>query len=179
MQTSIPIPILQRQKYAEGSKLAPFRDDRNTMQAWKKNEVVSRQVQAQLDGLQQMITKMGRQRRRILGAGFPPTWVWKQPYKEIDPALPVAQDTWVYISPNNTIVTTGLVDVVSGLTVKSCEGFWQAAKNVPRATSDGKYNVPVFPYPGATGTPTGSPGIVQGDLDSDTIFWYYLGQVAC
>ena len=73
MELNAPISILNRQRYSEGSSLAPFRDDRNTPQAWKKNQVVSKQGSASLDALQLMVTKLSRQRRKPLGGSAPQT----------------------------------------------------------------------------------------------------------
>ena len=103
---------------------------------------------------------------------------WQTPDKELDPTVAVSKNTFVYISPLNTLVTAGMTDVVSNSNVTSCEGIWQAAKAVPAAAS-GKYNVPVFPYSSGMGVspPSGSP--LVGDLDSSTIYWIYWGQVAC
>lgn len=107
------------------------------------------------------------------GGGFR----WQEPKKELDPTVAVAKDTWVYISPNNDLVLTGLTDLVSGINQKACEGTWIAAKAVPAKNGGGQYNVPTFPYPGATGTPSGSP--LAGDLDGADVFWIYRGQLAC
>lgn len=115
------------------------------------------------------------------GGGFR----WQSPNKELDPTLLVAKYTFVYITPGNDIVVTGLTDLVSNALTKACEGFWQANDDIPPKDGDGKYNVPVHPYPSATGTPTGSPGAVMGDLDAvgedgkPAVKWIYWGQVAC
>ena len=71
MELNTPISIFDRQKFAESSRLAPFRDDRNTPQAWKKTREMSRQNNSQIDALQLLVSKMSRQRRKPLGGGFP------------------------------------------------------------------------------------------------------------
>ena len=71
MELNAPISIFKRQRYTEGSALATFRDDRNTPQAWKKNRVVSKQGGSSLDALQQVVSKLSRQRRKPLGGGAP------------------------------------------------------------------------------------------------------------
>ena len=83
MELNSPISILNRQRYSEGSSLAPFRDDRNTPQAWKKNQVVSKQGSASLDALQLMVTKLSRQRRKPLGGFVPQTFTYEaiQPFQ--------------------------------------------------------------------------------------------------
>lgn len=108
-------------------------------------------------------------------------WDWMYPtHKEGDPTQTYSADTFMFLSANNPLVTTGLIDAVSGLNVKALPGFWQAAKNVPAqvvVAGVTKWNVPVFPYPGATGTPSGSP--LKGDLDGGGLFWIYFGQIVC
>lgn len=93
---------------------------------------------------------------------------WQNPKKELDPTVAVSKGTWVYISPGNSLVTTGLTDLVSGVNVKALSGIWEAAQDVPAKVSS-NYNVPQLPYPGATGTPSGSP--LAGDLDGADVFW--------
>jgi hypothetical protein len=107
------------------------------------------------------------------GGGFN----WQVP-AELDTSRFVPADTYVYITAGNALVTSGMTDIVSNATVISCEGIWQARKDVSAATG-GKYNVPVFPYPNATGVVTGAAGALKGDMDDDGIFWRYWGQVAC
>ena len=92
---------------------------------------------------------------------------WQTPKKELDPTQQVAKNTFVYISPLNTIVTTGLTDLTLLTTVKATPGIWQAIQDVPAATVDG-YNVPQYLPAGAV-APSGDP--LSGDLDGDTIFW--------
>ena len=104
--------------------------------------------------------------------------LWMYPdHKELDPSLNYDAGKFVYISPLNPIVTTGMTDAVSNATVKACDGLWQAAKDVPAQVSGPKFNVPVFPYPGTPAAPSGTP--LKGDLDGDGLFWIYWGQVAC
>ena len=77
MELNAPISILARQHFSEGSSLAPFRDDRNTPQAWKKSRVVSQQNNASLDALQQIVAKLSRQRRKPLGGFVPQTFAYE------------------------------------------------------------------------------------------------------
>ena len=130
-----------------------------------------RQIQSTLDRL----------RIRSGGNSIPTGFHWQTPNKELDPTISVSKDTWVYISALNTLVTTGMTDLVSNATVISCEGYWVALQDVPAATG-GKWNVPVFPYPGmGTAIPSVINGSLSGDLDNQTppIIWAYMGQVAC
>ena len=132
--------------------------------------------------VQQHTVMLNKLRRRIVtppgGIGSGKFWMYED-HREGDPTLPYDADTFMYLSVNNPLVITGMIDVVSGLTAFSKPGYWQAAQNVPPQTSDTppKYNVPVFPYPGATGTPTGSP--LKGDLDVPGLFWIFWGNVQC
>jgi hypothetical protein len=95
--------------------------------------------------------------------------IWQTPNKELDPKLNVPRGTFVYVSQNNPICLTGLVDLVSGQLVQAQSGIWQANQNVPaQVTVAGvvKYNVPVVVTPAPVdGTP------LSGDLDSETLFW--------
>ena len=83
MELNAPISIFKRQRYTEGSALAPFRDDRNTPQAWKKNRVVSKQGGSSLDALQQVVSKLSRQRRPFRGGFVPQTFTYEaiQPFQ--------------------------------------------------------------------------------------------------
>jgi hypothetical protein len=94
---------------------------------------------------------------------------WQTPNKELDPTVAVSKGTWVYISPNNPLVTTGLTDLAAGTILQSPPGIWEAAQNVPAQVTVGgviKYNVPQLP---TEGTPSGTP--LAGDLDASTLFW--------
>jgi hypothetical protein len=83
MELNAPISILNRQKFAEGSKLAPYRDDRNTPSAWKKTQAISRQGNASLDAIQQIVRKLSRDRRKPLGGFVPQTFDYEaiQPFQ--------------------------------------------------------------------------------------------------
>ena len=103
---------------------------------------------------------------------------FQQPYVELDPTIAVAQWTIVCVSPTNPIATTGLKDLVSGLTVNAQTGFWVAAVNIPAQTGDTppKYNVPVMPPSVAW---VSSPGSQKGDLDQPGILWLPLPRMVC
>lgn len=90
---------------------------------------------------------------------------WQTPNKELDPTVAVAAGTWVFISLNNPLAQTGLIDLISDVTIIAQPGIWVALQSVP-ATSGGKYNVPAEPTPGIV---SGSP--LSGDLDSANMFW--------
>jgi len=96
---------------------------------------------------------------------------WQVP-KELDTRALVPANTLVYISPGNTLVTVGLVDLVSATTMKALAGTWLAVKNVPAATGAG-YNVPQLPIPGSNivtpAVPSGTP--LKGDADGSNVFW--------
>ncbi len=104
---------------------------------------------------------------------------WQSP-REIDPTRAVPAGTKVFITPDNPLVTTGIVDLVSGTLTESEPGTWEAAVDVPAKASVGgtvKYNVPQFPYPGAGGYSAGPP--VTGGLDAPAMFWIYWGALNC
>jgi len=114
-----------------------------------------------------------------LHAKLPPIRVtvarWQTPFKELDPTVPVAKGLWVYISPQNDLVTTGQIDSVSGDLAKAIPGIWEAARGVP-PIHDGGYNVPQLPLPDATGTPAGTP--LKGDFDGDNVYWLPIAPAA-
>jgi hypothetical protein len=165
--------------FNESSFLRSPRDTDNAARQWLKNKRIQRALTNVAQGTNQNANDIRKLRRRILGGGAGTSgFSWQTPNKELDPTVDVAKNTFVYISPLNTLVTAGMTDVVTNANVISCEGVWQAAQSVPSATG-GQYNVPVFPYPSGMGmnVPSGAP--LTGDLDSTTIFWIYWGQIAC
>lgn len=117
--------------------------------------------------------------KQVAGGVASKFWMYES-HREGDPTLPYDADTFMFLSANNPLVTTGMIDLESGLRAFSKPGFWQVgSNNVPAqvvVSGVTKYNVPVFPYPGATGTPTGSP--LMGDLDLGQK-WIYHGQLVC
>lgn len=157
----------------ESSAQRSHRDSDDARSQWKRHNQLAKQVKSAMEAVEQQSRMMEKMRRRILGGSGAAAEIvgWQQPYKELDPTLVVPNGTFVYISPSNTIVTTGLTDAVSMATVKSVAGIWEAAQDVPAKTST--YNVPQLPYPDATGTPTGSAGNVKGDLDGANVFWIH------
>ena len=111
-------------------------------------------------------------------------WDWMYPdHKELDSTLAYSKGKAAYISPNNDLVANGRFDPVALTMVTSVAGIWLCVKDVPTQTSTTylgaavyQYNLPQLPYPGATGTPTGSAGNLKGDLDGSNLYWVYLGQ---
>ena len=110
-------------------------------------------------------------RRRMLGAPNLISQKWQTPWKELDVTIGVLAGTWVYISPQSSIVTVGYTDIVAAENKKAFPGIWEAAQDVP-PTDDEYYHVPQIDYPGATGTPSGSP--LRGDLDGDDVYWILI-----
>ena len=96
---------------------------------------------------------------------------WQTP-KELDPTVGVSINTLVYISPNNPLVTTGLVDLTLMALTKSRPGIWLCVQAVPAENGSNQYNVPQVPYPGNGGTVTGTP--LTGDADGSTLFWMLI-----
>ena len=96
-------------------------------------------------------------------------WDWMYPtHKELDPTLLYTKGKLAFLSPMNPLVVTGLTDIILGSNVMAGAGTWLCVKNVPAAVT-GSYNVPQIPYPGATGTPAGTP--LKGDIDGSNVFW--------
>ena len=138
----------------------------------------NRQGRSGLFGKHEMIASrhqfLGRPRLLMGGGGG--GWQFQSP-AELDPTVAVAANTVVYLSPGNPLVTTGLKDLVAGAVIKSLAGLWVAKMAVPaQVTIAGTvcYNVPQLPYPGAPGTPAGTP--LAGDLDGANVFWVFLSQ---
>ena len=79
------------------------------------------------------------------------------PPVELDPTKAHSTGDYVYISPANTLVTSGMIDLDSDIQTFTDPGIWRAVKAVP-AMSESMYHVPQLPLPGANGTvPGGSP----------------------
>ena len=105
-------------------------------------------------------------------------WRWQTPKKELDPRAAVSKNVAVYISPNNPIVTTGLVDLTQGILLQAPAGVWLCVQAVPAQAVVGgvtEYNVPQLLAQGAV---TGTPLI--GDADAADVYWVPLGGlIAC
>ena len=151
----------------ESSALRSARDSDDMHRQWRRANVSNAQLQSMQVSINQLARKVEMMRRRILGGAGGVQELWQTP-RELDPTVAVDQYTLVYISPENDLVTTGLVDLVSTDLTTASAGIWMSMQDVP-ATDGTNYNVPQLPYPGATGTPAGSP--LEGDLDGDNVFW--------
>lgn len=98
---------------------------------------------------------------------------WQKPNRELDPTVAIPWNgagTWVYVSPYNPLVLTGMLDLVSGDNTACLAGWYQTLQAVPAqvVNPSGKpagtyYNVP---KPAAKGAVTGTP--LKGDLDKGT-----------
>ena len=100
---------------------------------------------------------------------------WQAPDKELNPTVAVAVNTLVYISPQNPLATTGLVDLITNALTTARPGIWLCVQAVPAKNTSGKYNVPVVPYPSRGGAVSGSP--LTGDADSTELFWMLVSPV--
>jgi len=102
---------------------------------------------------------------------------WQKPYKELDPTLGVAEGTFVYISPQNTLATVGMNDTTpgspnNGAIITSTPGIWLALQAIPPMTDSGYY-MPQDPVPGSGAEPPDNVPPLAGDLDNDAypVFW--------
>jgi hypothetical protein len=103
-------------------------------------------------------------------------WPWMyDTHRELDPSLVYSKGKCAYISPQNPLVTIGLVDLDSGATVQATAGTYLALQDIPAATASG-YNVPTDPIPGSgVAAPSGSP--LVGDADATTAKWLLIKPV--
>jgi hypothetical protein len=69
MQFNQAIDLLKRPKYAEGTKLASSRDDRNNAFLWKKGELNSGQIYSLAQAIEKATREIAKQRRKPLGGG--------------------------------------------------------------------------------------------------------------
>lgn len=160
-------------RFHEGSQLRSVRDDDNNSKQWQKNQTTTKQGGGHDQAINVLQGQVARLRRRIVGGAAVTEEKWQEP-KEIDTDRDVSKGTWVYISPGNDIVTTGMTDPLAGSNTKAIPGIWEARQNVSSSTGVDDYNVPQFPYPSATGDPTGTTPNIKGDLDSDDVFWILI-----
>jgi len=102
-------------------------------------------------------------------------WPWMYPtHVELDTSLPYSKGKCAYLSPQNPLVTVGLVDLdSSGATVQATAGIWLALVDIPAATSSGYY-VPKDPV-SDLGAPSGTP--LTGNLDGGTAKWVLIKPV--
>jgi hypothetical protein len=69
VQFNQAIDLLKRPKYAEGTKLASSRDDRNNAFLWKKGELNSGQIYSLAQAIEKATREIAKQRRKPLGGG--------------------------------------------------------------------------------------------------------------
>ena len=168
-QTNSTLP-----KAHESSALRSPRDSDDVHRQWKRANTSTAQQASDMLAIQNLTRQVEKLRRRMLGAPVAPFQKWQQPYKELDTDLAVDKGTWVYISPDNPIVTTGMTDPIAGAGTKAYPGIWEAAQDVPASSGVDDYNVPQTDYPGATGTPTGTTPYYKGDLDGEDVYWILI-----
>ena len=92
------------------------------------------------------------------GGGGKGTFRWQSP-KEHSSTIAVSKDTFVFISPGNILVTTGLIDIDSTVLTYSPPGIWQALIDVPAATGSGYHCPKLMPTTGSN------------LADSPTLYW--------
>lgn len=171
MNFSNPINEKRLPNFHEGLSIRSVRDDDANSNQWKKNNTTTKQVGSHSQEIISIQSQIAKLRRRVIGGGDLVEEKWQEP-KEIDPNRDVSKGTWVYISPGNDIVITGMTDPLAGSDTKAIPGIWEARQDVPAWDVD--YNVPQFPYPSATGDPAGTTPNIKGDLDSDDVFWILI-----
>lgn len=165
-QSSITLP-----KAHESSALRSPRDSDDVHRQWKRANTSTAQQASDTLAISALSRKVEQMRRRMVGAPLQAIFKWQEPNKELDPSIDVEPNTLVYISPDSNLVTTGYTDPTGGAATKAYPGIWLSAQYVP-PTDGTNYNVPQTDYPGATGTPTGSP--LKGDLDGEDVYWILI-----
>ena len=158
----------------ESSQLRSQRDSDSILKGWRKVGDIGWRVEQLARAVMLIQSNLARMKRRINGGDATIKDKWQKPYKELDTDRSVTKGTWVYISPNNPIVLTGMTDPIAGAGTKAYPGIWEAAQDVPASTGVDDYNVPQTDYPGATGTPTGTTPNYKGDLDGSAVYWILI-----
>jgi len=175
------------------------RDSDANAKIWSKSKDTARALESISQATEQNTQQIKKLKRRMIGGGSPTiAWDWMYPdNKELDPSLNYSVGKWVYISALNPLVTTGMIDLVSGTNTKSCQGLWECCQDVPpQVVISGvtMFNVPVFPYPAGAATlggatflmgttaPSGSPLVGDLDLINPTtgqkiLYWIYRGDI--
>ena len=101
-------------------------------------------------------------------------WPWMYPtHVELDPTLTYSKGTCAYLSPQNPLVTVGLVDLDSTVLEQATAGIVLALVDIPAKTVSG-YNVPKDPVTDL-GVPSGTP--LTGNLDGGTAKWVLIKPV--
>jgi len=178
MQFNSPMARAVQPRFHEGSAMRSVRDSDANSKMWQKNRDIGKAVNSVMQATEQNTKQIQKLKRRIVGGGAGGAgWDWMYPtHKELDPSLPYSSGKVAFISPLNPIVTDGLMDLVSSAATMAGPGTWLCVKDCPPATwddpldySSGTWNVPQIPYPGAGGTPSGTP--LKGDIDGANVFW--------
>jgi hypothetical protein len=91
---------------------------------------------------------------------------------ELDPTVSYPAQSVVHIQSTSTLVTTGYPkpSAPAGAVVKAKPGIWVSIRSIPAKALVGAvnvYDVPQWPLPVAT------------NLDDETNFWLYLGDIWC
>jgi hypothetical protein len=177
------LTVIQLPQAHELSGLASPRESDSVLRQYRRANVSNDQQRSMVQEVNNALRKIEKMRRRILGGigGAAGGWPWMYPdHVEGDSTQSYSAGFCLYLSALNTLVTTGMTDLVSNANAKSCQGVWLAMQDVPAAATVGgvlKWNVPQLPYPTSMGTvaPTGSP--LKGDLDNPALYFYYLGDI--
>lgn len=165
----------------EASKLKPLRDSDSPLMAWKRIEVLSKQLAASNQTVEQLSRDLVKVRRRVIG-GASTNSSWHKPNNrlyEVDPTYTYDEGSVIHIQPANSLVTTGIRDAFNliahpdgsvGDLITSCAGYWVATQDVPaKVTVAGKdfWNLPQSPMP------------VPTNIDDSKNYWIYLGEMDC
>lgn len=159
------------QYFHESSKLRSGRDSDDSKKQWIRNRQIASTLESQTQAVNQALRRMEAARRRILGGIGGVTQGWHFEDKiEVDNTISYPAQSVIHIQATNDLVVTGIRDAAnpSGGLVQSQSGFWVSTQDVPAKTTvsgNDVWNLPQYPYPEPL------------DLDDESNFWIYLGEI--
>lgn len=157
-----------------------MRDNDSIPNQWKKNQAASNQISAVTRGLSNVQRQVNILRRRIVGGGVASgNWRWAAAgriySKDNSYSGDATSGELVEVAPDDPVVTIGVTDPDTNLTVKSYPGIYITLKSVapiPDESNPGqfKYHIPLPSLP----VPV---SVSQTDYD-DKNYWRLISPAA-